>query len=131
VRAARGGGLAAALATTLLTAAPAQSQSPGVPARAPGVIRALEQALETRGADVALPAGGVGTVTVTPCTTCRPVTMLAGSTSAWMLGDRAVAFDEMRRALQSNPRTPVLVFYRGPGAELTRLVVRAARVPSP
>jgi hypothetical protein len=108
-----------------------QAQAPAPAARAAGTIRALEQALETRGADVALPAGGIGTVTVTPCPKCPPVTMLAGSASSWVLGERPVAFDELRRALQSNPRAPVLVFYRGPGAEMTRLVARAPRAAAP
>jgi len=108
-----------------------QAQAPPAAARPAGTIRALEQALETRGADVTLPAGGIGTVTVTPCARCKPVTMLAGSTSTWMLGDRAVAFDELRRALQSHPRAPVMVFYRGPGTELTRLIAQVPRTPAP
>jgi hypothetical protein len=94
-------------------------------------LRALEQAIETRSAAVALPAGGVGTVTVTPCAKCRPVTMLAGTASVWMLGDRVVAFDELQRALASNPRAPVLVIYRGTGEALTRLVAHVPRTVAP
>ena len=122
--------IAAAIAT-LIAAGIAPAQTPAAAPRPAGTIRALEQALETRGADVALPAGGTGTVTVTPCLRCRPVTMLAGSTSTWMLGDRVVAFDELRRALQSHPRAPVLVFYRGPGAALTRLIAQVPRTTAP
>lgn len=108
----------------------AQSPAPAA-ARPAGTIRALEQAIETRSDAVALPAGGVGTVTVTPCASCRPVTMLAGTASTWMLGDRPVGFEELRRALQSHPRAPVLVFYRGPGAGLTRLVAHVPRTSAP
>ncbi len=118
--------IGALLATGLV-----QAQSPEAAPRGTGTIRALEQALETRSAAVALPAGGVGTLTVTPCARCQPVTMLAGSGSTWMLGDRVVAFDELRRALQSHPRAPVLVFYRGPGAALTRLVAQVPRSSAP
>jgi hypothetical protein len=116
----------------LLTAGAAHAQAPAPSAaRSTGTIRALEQAIETRSDAVALPAGGVGTVTVTACAKCRPVTMLAGSASTWMLGDRPVGFEELRRALQSHPRAPVLVFYRGPGAALTRLVAQVPRSPAP
>lgn len=115
-----------------LAAGAAYSEAPATPAARPaGTIRALEQAIETRGDALALPAGGVGTVTVTPCAKCRIVTMLAGTTSLWMLGDRPVAFDELRRALQSHPRAPVLVFYRGPGGGLTRLVAQVPVAATP
>lgn len=106
----------------LLAAGAASAQSSGAATRPVGTMHALEQALEIRGSDVQLPANGIGTVVVTPCPTCRPVTMLAGTASTWTLGHRPVAFDEMRRALQANPRAFVLVFFRGPGAGLTRLV---------
>jgi hypothetical protein len=109
----------------------AHSKAPAPAAARPGTIHALEQAIETRSGAVALPAGGIGTVTVTACATCRPVTMLAGTTSTWMLGDRPVGFDELQRALRSHPRAPVLVFYRGPGAALTRLIAHVPRTPAP
>lgn len=98
--------------------------------RGAGTIRALEQALETRSSAVALPSAGVGTVVVTPCGNCKPISMIAGSASLWMLGERAVSFDELRRALQSHPRAPVLVFYRGPGDALTRLIARVPGMPA-
>jgi hypothetical protein len=115
----------------VLAAGAAHSQAPAPAPRPAGTIRALEQAIETRSAAVALPAGGVGTVTVTPCAKCRPVTMLAGTASVWMLGDRVVAFDELQRALASNPRAPVLVIYRGTGEALTRLVAHVPRTVAP
>jgi hypothetical protein len=108
------------------------SQAPAPAAARPaGTIHALEQAIETRSDAVALPSGGVGAVTVTPCAKCRPVTMLAGTASVWMLGDRPVAFDELRRALQAHPRAPVLVFYRGAGAGLTRLIAQVPGTSAP
>jgi len=123
--------LGLALGAAFATGA-AHSQLPTPAAARPeGTIRALEQAIETRGDAVALPAGGVGTVTVTRCAKCGPVTMLAGTASIWLLGDRPVAFDELRRALQSHPRAPVLVFYRGSGGALTRLVAHVPRTPAP
>jgi hypothetical protein len=87
-------------------------------------IRALEQALETRSGALLLPGGGVGTLTVTPCAGCRPLSLLAGATTAWMIGGRAVGFEELRRLLGANPRVPVMVFYDGRSQSLTRLVVR-------
>ncbi len=115
----------------LLVCAIAHAQAPSPTARPVGTIRAIEQAIETHAAALALPSGGVGTLVVTPCARCKPVSMLAGSGSTWMLGDRAVGFEELRRALQAYPRAPVLVFYRGAGAELTRLIAQVPRAPAP
>ncbi len=121
----------AASVVALLLCAIAQAQSPAPAARPTGAIHAIEQAIETRAAALALPSGGIGTLVVTPCASCQPVSMLAGSASIWMLGDRAVGFEELRRALQAYPRAPVLVFYRGAGAELTRLIAQVPRTPAP
>jgi len=115
----------------LLLCAIAQAQSPPPAARPAGTIHAIEQAIETRAAALALPNGGVGTLVVTPCARCQPVSILAGSGSTWVLGDRAVGFEELRRALQMYPRAPVLVFYRGAGGELTRLIAQVPRTPTP
>lgn len=119
--------LAACLLATA-AAGPARAQAPAAAPRtpAPPPMHALEQALETRSGAVILPAGGIGNVVVTPCAGCRPVSMLAGGDTLWLLGERRVGFAELQRALASGPRVPVLVFYQGPGGAVTRLV---ARVP--
>ena len=120
----------AVLVSGLMLLAPAVARSQaGAPAavRSPAAapIQALEQAIETRSGALLLPGGGVGTLTVTPCTGCRPLNLLAGSTTTWMLGERPVAFEEVRRALAVGPRVPVLVFYRGSDRALLRLAARA------
>jgi hypothetical protein len=104
----------------------ATAQAPAARAAAPAPMHALEQALETRSGAVILPSGGIGNVVVTPCANCRPIAMLAGSETRWLLGARRVEFAELQRTLSASARVPVLVFYQGPGGALTRLV---ARVP--
>ncbi|MCU0757901.1 MAG: hypothetical protein MUF07_01705 [Steroidobacteraceae bacterium] len=105
--------------------------SPTTTVAAEPPIRALEQAIETRSGALLLPGGGLGTVTVTPCSGCRPLGLLAGGTTAWMIGERAVGYDDLRRVLQSNPRVPVLLFYDGRSRSLTRLVARAGAQAAP
>lgn len=109
-------------------ASPARSSSPSP---APPPMRALEQAIETHSGALLLPGSAAGTLTVTPCAGCRPLTLLAGASTTWMLGDRAVGFAELRRVLQANPRLPVLVFYRSRDLALTRLVARAGAAELP
>lgn len=117
----------AGLLLSLLPAAAALAQAgaPAARAPAPAPIHALEQALETRSGALLLPGGGIGTLTVTPCTGCRPLALLAGSATGWMIGERSVGFAELSRVLAAGPRVPVLVFYRGSDLALLRLVVRA------
>lgn len=91
----------------------------------PAPLRALEQAIETHSGALLLPGSTPGTVAVTPCTGCRPLGLFAGASTTWMLGERAVSYEELRRALQSNSRLPVVVFYRSKDLALTRLVSRA------
>ena len=114
--------------------APAPAASPArasAPSPAPPPIRALEQAIETHSGALLLPGTAAGTLTVTPCAGCRPLTLLAGASTTWMLGDRAVGFADLRRMLQANPRLPVLVFYRSRDLALTRLVARAGAAEMP
>ena len=110
-----------------LLPATATAQSSPAPSRTPppAPLRALEQAIETHSGALLLPGSTPGTVTVTPCTGCRPLGLFAGASTTWMLGERAVSYEELRRALRSNSRLPVVVFYRGKDLALTRLVSRA------
>lgn len=110
-----------ALAALAPLARPATADAASAP------IRALEQAVETRSGALLLPDDGIGTVTVTPCSGCRPLGLLAGSSTTWMLGDRPVDFGRLRRVLRSGARVPVIVYYDGRNRALTRLV---ARVPA-
>ena len=99
--------------------------TPGVAAAPP--IAAVEQAIETSGDRLSLPSGGVGTLAVTPCGTCKPLALLAGATTRWSIGSRSVGFAEWREALASSPRSPVLVLYRHAGTEITRVVVHVQK----
>lgn len=121
--------LAAVLLSLLAPAALAQAAAARTPAPTP--IHALEQAIETRSGALLLPGGGIGTLAVTPCTGCRPLALIAGTTTGWMLGERSVGFDELSRVLAAGPRVPVMVFYRGTDLSLLRVVARApAAVPA-
>lgn len=115
--------LAAVLLALLAPAALAQAPAARTPAPTP--IHALEQAIETRSGALLLPGGGIGTLTVTPCSGCRPMALMAGAATGWLLGERRVGFDELNRALAAGPRVPVMVFYRGSDLSVLRVVARA------
>lgn len=91
---------------------------------APPAIVAVEQAVETAAAQLALPAGGVGTISLRPCTGCRPVSLLAGSTTRWIVADEALPFVEFSRLLAARPNAPVVVLYRRASGEITRVIAQ-------
>lgn len=124
----RASAMLAGLLLSLLPHAAALAQAAASTPRAPAPtpIHALEQAIETRSGALLLPGGGIGTLTVTPCSGCRPLALLAGSTTGWMLGERSVGFAELSRVLATGPRVPVLVFYRGSDLALLRVVARVS-----
>jgi hypothetical protein len=92
------------------------------PTATPG-MRSVEEAIETSALRIDLPTGGVGTATVRPCRDCAPRSLLAGSSTCYFLGSRAVPFAEAQRALAARPRSFVAVFFSPASGELTRLVV--------
>lgn len=109
-------GVLASLAGALGAAAPATA--------APPAIVAVEQAVETSARDLALPAGGVGVISLRPCTGCRPVSLLAGTATRWIVAGEALPFAEFSRLLAGRPATAVVVLYRGGSGEITRVIAQ-------
>jgi hypothetical protein len=94
-------------------------------ATAPGTlgrITAVEQGIETTAASVSLPAAGTGSLLVTPCTGCTPLSLAAGAQSAWLLGSKSSRYAEFRAAVVAAPRAQVLIIYRSHTRELVRMV---------
>lgn len=112
---------AALLFVALLAPASADAQSSRP--RAPAPLQVVELAIETAGAGLVLPAGGIGNVTVVPCAGCKPQTLLIGSQSRLTLDGQSVGALELRRALLSQPDSSVALFYRRGSTEITRILV--------
>jgi hypothetical protein len=86
-------------------------------------LRVLELAVEARGADVTLPATGVGTLGVAPCRDCAPLALLTGAATRGLIDGVPVTLEVLRRTLQAEPDASVALFYRRSSSEVTRILV--------
>jgi hypothetical protein len=91
---------------------------------APPAIVAVEQAVETSAGQLALPGGGVGAMNLQPCARCRPVSLLAVSSTRWIAGGQALPFAEFSRLAALRPAAPVVVLYRKGSGEITRVIAQ-------
>jgi hypothetical protein len=85
-------------------------------------LRIAELALETSGRDLVLPTTDVGTTSVRACETCRPVSLLLGTRSRFLLDGEATDLPSLRAALAAAPQTSVVVLYARGGTEITRII---------
>ena len=86
-------------------------------------MKVVEQAIETSAAQIVLPSGGVGALTLVPCAGCKPVTVLMGARTQLIVNNKPVNIELLRRTLTASPDAPAVLFYRTGGNELTRLIV--------
>ncbi len=86
-------------------------------------MKVVEQAIETSAAQIVLPSGGVGALTLVPCAGCKPVTVLMGARTQLIVNNKPVSIELLRRTLAASPDAPAALFYRTGGNELTRLTV--------
>ena len=93
-------------------------------AAAPAIV-ALEHAVETSAGQLELPAGGVGTIALQPCAGCKPVSLVASSSTQWNLAGQPIGFADFRQALAARPTTAVVVLYRPAGGLITRVFADA------
>lgn len=87
-------------------------------------IVAVEQAVETSAGQLPLPGGGIGAMNLQPCARCRPVALLAVSSTRWIVGGQALPFVEFSRLLALRPAAPVVVLYRKGSGEVTRVIAQ-------
>lgn len=113
----------ATIAALLLAACSASFAAETKPRARPMQIKVIEQAIEAPASAIALPSGGVGLITLTPCAGCKPVSVMAGGRSRYVFNGNEVTADVMRRALAANPQSAAVLLYRKNGNELTRLMV--------
>jgi hypothetical protein len=93
-------------------------------------IKPVELAIETSGETLILPSGSVGTLVVSPCVKCAPLSLIAGARARYFIGRTAVSVEDVRRELASRTRAQVVVFYDAKSHELTRVCVSGHVVTS-
>jgi hypothetical protein len=96
----------------------------GASVRAAPPIVAVEQAVETSAGQLALPGSGIGAMSLQPCARCRPVSLLAGSSTRWIVGGQALPFADFSRLVALRPAAPVVVLYRKGSGEITRVIAQ-------
>lgn len=84
-------------------------------------LKAIEQAIEASAGGLLLPADSVGTLVVTACDKCAPVSLLVTSRSRYFLGRTPVQLADLRQAVAGRPGVGIVVFYDANTHELTRL----------
>lgn len=94
------------------------------PAGAAPPIVAMEQAVETSAGQLPLPGAGIGAMTLQPCARCRPVSLVAGSATRWIIGGQPLPFAEFSRTVALAPSAPVVVLYRAGSGEITRVIAQ-------
>jgi hypothetical protein len=112
------------LSCAMLAAQPAIAQTGDRASRnaTPTTLRIAELALETSGRDLTLPATDVGMTSVRSCETCRPVSLLLGTRSRFLLDGEATSLPALRATLAAAPQTSVVVLYARGGSEITRII---------
>ncbi len=116
-----------------LTVALAVAASPGLAADRSmpmAALRVLEHSIETRAAELRLPATGVGRLTVAPCRDCRSLALLTGAATRSFVDGAPVTPDVLRRTLLAEPDASVALFYRRSSGEVTRILVTLPLAPA-
>ncbi len=116
----RGAFALAALLASGFTLAQTPDRNGSKPAAAG--LRIAELALETSGRDLALPSTDVGMTSVRACETCRPVSLLLGTRSRFLLDGESTNLPALRAALAAAPQASVVVLYARGGTEITRII---------
>jgi hypothetical protein len=113
--------LFALLSLTLMAAADIHAEGRA----AIGQLKVVELAEEATPSQIVLPSGIVGTLVVTTCNGCPPLSLVSSSSTRWQIGKDAVTFAAMRAHLAANRAVPLTLFYTKNRRELTRVVAMA------
>jgi hypothetical protein len=96
-------------------------------AQAAHVVKILERSYELGLSEIALPTGGVGTITVMPCATCKRVAHTATGATVYFLGPTRVPFAEFAKAVDAGRAaargTFVGVYYDVESKHVNRVVL--------
>lgn len=119
-----------ALSCAMFAAQPAFAQTGDRASRnaSPTTLRIAELALETSGRDLVLPSTDVGMTSVRSCEACRPVSLLLGTRSRFLLDGKATSLPALRAALAAAPQASVVVLYARGGTEITRIIATSPPV---
>jgi len=72
-------------------------------------MRSVEDGHEVNASALHLPASVSGTLNIKNCTDCPNIAIELTAESQLIIGNTVVTLDELRRFLDANPSTPVLV----------------------
>ena len=98
---------------------------------APQSLKALELAVETSARDITLPAGEAGSISVLPCSGCKPLVLFTGARTRYFLDGRELPVAELRRAIAGPSGANLVLLYGRGSSQITRVLatlpVAAAR----
>lgn len=116
--------LAAAAVLALLPG----SQAAAAPGSGP--VQIVELAVEVAKDALVLPSGPGSTLVVTPCTGCRPLSLMASATTLYSIGGTEVSLAELRTWLRHQRDADFVILYARDTRTLTR-VLASTRGPAP
>jgi len=97
---------------------------------APQSLRAVELAVETSTRDIALPAGDAGSISVTPCSGCKPLVLFTGARTRYFLDGRELPVADLRRALAGRTDASLVLLYGRGTSQITRVIAAIPDVAS-
>ena len=97
---------------------------------APQSLRAVELAVETSTRDITLPAGEAGSISVTPCSGCKPLVLFTGARTRYFLGAQELPVADLRRALAGRTDASLVLLYGRGTSHFTRVIAAIPDVAS-
>nr|PZN79861.1 MAG: hypothetical protein DIU56_05115 [Pseudomonadota bacterium] len=81
-----------------------------------------EEGIETSASSVVLPSSTEGSLLVTPCTGCAPLTLRASAQTRYFVGDNPVTLGELRAMLATAGDVQLVVTYDRETRALNRVI---------
>jgi hypothetical protein len=84
-------------------------------------IEILEDAIQTTASAVVLPSAPPSSLVVTPCSGCKPLSVLTSVRAQYFIDKEPVELGELRTRLATRPDAPLVIIYDRNTRELRRL----------
>ncbi len=85
-------------------------------------LRAVELAVETSTRDITLPASEAGSISVTPCSGCKPLVLFTGARTRYFLDGQELPAADLRRALAGRTDASLVLLYGRGTSQITRVI---------
>ncbi len=85
-------------------------------------LRAVELAVETSTRDITLPTGESGSISVTPCSGCKPLVLFTGARTRYFLDGQELPAADLRRALAGRIDASLVLLYGRGTSQITRVI---------